>query len=236
MAPPPQLSELIETVRTDAGGTDPLTQLGTAAQQASEITELGDQLLGYFVENARAQGHSWIEISQILGVSKQAVHKRFAVGPGWLPRMERFTARAKQCVEACAPAASKLRHPYIGTEHILLALYSAPDSIAEKILQRAGIRYDVAERAVLDIVGEGPEPVPEKLPFTPRAMRALERTLQCALDWGHNYIGTEHILVALYDGDEDPGLAQRILTDKGLHLDAVKDQVMEALSGYTDKK
>lgn len=236
MAPPPQLSDMIETVRTDTDSDDPLEQLGTAAQAAAQITELGDQLLGYFVENARARGHSWIEISATLGVSKQAAHKRFAVTPGWLPRMERFTDRAKQCVQACAPAASKLRHPYIGTEHVLLGLYATPGSIAERILQRAGITHELAERAVLEMVGEGTEPVGDDLPFTPRAMRVFERTLRCALDWGHNYIGTEHILVALYDETEEAGIAEHILVENGLSAEDARAGVRELLAGFTEKK
>src|SRR5262245_20403228 len=138
MTPPPTLQELIDTVQRDAHTDDPIDQLAVAAMTASDLEQTTDALLGHFVDRCRRAGRSWSEISAALGVTKQAVHKRFA-GPlaerlvpaserG--PAFERFTMRARNVLKAAAASADAYDHPVIGTGDLLLGLYTEPEGIA----------------------------------------------------------------------------------------------------------
>src|SRR5215469_2139593 len=141
MTPPPTLQELIDTVRRDAGTENPIDQLAIAAVTASDLEQTTDALLGHFVDRCRRAGSSWSEISAALGVTKQAVHKRFA-GPlaerltsmTSAPTFERFTPRARNVLAAAAGAAGANDHAVIGTGHLLLGLYTEPEGIAAKVL------------------------------------------------------------------------------------------------------
>src|SRR5881296_2214437 len=135
MTPGPTLQELIEAVQTDAAGGDDLAQLAAAARTAADLEEVADGTLTHFVDRCRRNGRSWSEISKALGVTKQAVHKRFAAGPSF----ERFTLRAKGALDGAAAAARGLGHNYVGTEHVLLGLYSQPEGIAAKALHEEGL-------------------------------------------------------------------------------------------------
>ena len=127
MSPPPTLQELIETVRQDAGSDQPLDQLVIAAAAASQLEETTDALLGHFVDRCRRDGRSWTEISNALGVTKQAVHKRFApalaahiVAATPNPTFERFTDRARHVVAASRRVARSLGAEDVAAEHLLL--------------------------------------------------------------------------------------------------------------------
>ena len=116
MTPSPTLQELIEGVRTDSPGDEALTQLSQASKTVGDLEEVGDALLGHFVDQCRRGGHSWSEISGALGVSKQAAHKRFTFDA---PTFERFTERARTVVSQSEREAHRLGHGCVGTEHIL---------------------------------------------------------------------------------------------------------------------
>jgi hypothetical protein len=228
MTPAPSLSDLIATVESDAATPDPLARLSTASATVAELAEAGDAVLGHFVDQCRRAGHSWTEISGALGVTKQAAHKRFAaLAP---PSMERFTGRAKAAVEAAATAALALGHRFIGTEHLLLGLYHDEQALSAKILAEAGIeRSAVVERIVATTPRGSIEP--GEPTYTPLAATALAGALTEALQLGHNYIGTEHLLLALY---RDPdGLASQILVEGGFSRDAALAKVVTLLSGFT---
>src|SRR5262249_1722495 len=107
MTPGPTLQELIATVEADADSADDLTQLGTAAKVAADLEDVADGTLTHFVDRCRRNGRSWAEISRALGVTKQAVHKRFSP-----PTFERFTVRARGALKGAAAAATRLRHNY----------------------------------------------------------------------------------------------------------------------------
>ncbi|HEY8457530.1 MAG TPA: Clp protease N-terminal domain-containing protein [Actinopolymorphaceae bacterium] len=237
MTPPPTLHDLIETVRRDSASDDVLDQLATARALVAELSETGDAVLGYFVDRARVSGKSWTEISNVLGVTKQAVHKRFAgsffAGQGG-PTLQRMTARARSAFDAAAPAAAALGHPYIGTEHLLLGLYAEPESIATKILLEAGISREDVEADVLARTGRGPGAGEDEPPLTPRAAAAMTGSLAEALKLGHNYIGTEHLLLALYRDPE--AVAPQILVSRGLTEQTAREKVIEALAGYTRRQ
>ena len=163
----------------------------------AELSEVGDAVLGYFVDRARHAGASWTAISAALGVSKQAAHKRFAAATR-PPGLGRFTDRARRVLSSATDVARGLGHAYVGTEHLLLALYTEPDGLAARILVEAGIDRDAVEEAVLRRVPRGTETPQPPLPHTPRAVAVIEGTVREALLLGHNYVGTEHLLLVLY--------------------------------------
>jgi hypothetical protein len=224
MTPGPTLQELIATVESDAGSGDDLAQLGTAARVAADLEDIADGTLTHFVDQCRRNGRSWAEISRALGVTKQAVHKRFSPTP---PTFERFTVRARGALKGAAAAATRLRHNYVGTEHVLLGLFAEPEGIAAKALTESGLSGDDVEAAILAITPRGQIEVGAP-PFTPRAAACLEKAVSEALQLGHNYIGTEHILLGLFT-DPD-GLAARILSDASVTHDAIRSRVIKMLT------
>src|ERR1700679_960763 len=125
MTPSPTLQALIDAVKADAPGDDPLVRLTQASRTAADLEQVGDALLGHFVDQCRRSGHSWSEISNALGVSKQAAHKRFTLEA---PTFERFTDRARSVLRQSETEAHRLGHGFVGTEHILLALFEVPES------------------------------------------------------------------------------------------------------------
>src|ERR1700733_15144606 len=160
MSPPPTLQELIETVRLDSGSDQPLDQLVTAAAAASQLEETTDALLGHFVDRCRRDGRSWTEISNALGVTKQAVHKRFApalaahiIAATPAPTFERFTDRARHVVAASRQAALSLGAPAVGTGHVLLALFAEPEGIAGRTLTAMNVTEDGVRAALLTAPG-----------------------------------------------------------------------------------
>src|SRR2546426_8108627 len=128
MTPGPNLQELIDTIRRDSGSDDVLEQLATASSTIGELTSASDAALGFFVDRARGAGKSWVEISAVLGVSKQAAHKRFADSLAARPALSRFTDRTKAVVEAAKEVARSRNHAFIGTEHLLLAFFTQPEA------------------------------------------------------------------------------------------------------------
>ena len=230
MAPPPSLTELISTVHQDAPSDDPLDLLATASHTAAEMSTLTDSVLDHFVLGARRDGRSWTEISGVLGVSKQAAHKRFApptVG------LDRFTPRAVHVLEAAGEVARRLGHTYIGTEHLLLAQYREPQSVAAVILARHDVEEAAVEEKILARTPAGSgEPVGNRPPFTPRGFQVISGALDEAVSLGHNYIGTEHLLLALFRDPES--MAAQLLAEFGLDADAVRAEVAALLGDLRD--
>jgi hypothetical protein len=234
MTPTPSLQDVIQLVETDSQDTQPLSRLRVASALVQNLADTGDAALGYFVDQARHAGHSWSEIGEALGVTKQAAQQkqtvRLSLGLN-APTFERFTPRARNVVSAAEPIARQWGHDHIGTEHLLLALYREPGGIAAQILNESNLTADKAEAAVGTRAERGTGTSQEKLPFTPKAIAVFTGALASALEMGHNYIGTEHLLLGLARGD---GLAADILEDAGLVEAALERQVTEKLAGYTE--
>jgi hypothetical protein len=287
MTPPPSLQALIDTVVQDAGTEDPIGQLSAAAATAADLEETTDALLGHFVDRCRRNGRSWSDISAALGVTKQAVHKRFA-GPiaerlGAAierPTFERFTQRARAALAAAAGAARASGHRELGTGHLLLGLYAEPEGVAAKALLAMHVGQDqvqsALERAWADAVTARDEPARPasaddtssagtagtdaatqtpatgtpaggkpaaaaaepgaaadpgfRPPMSPPARSVLLNAVAVALEFGHNYIGTEHILLGLY---RDPdSLAARVLSAAGADGSEVRVRIRELLNGF----
>jgi ATP-dependent Clp protease ATP-binding subunit ClpA len=256
MTPPPNLQDLIDTVRQDTSTDNPLDQLATAAGAVADLEDTSDALLGYFVDRCRREGRSWSEISAALGVTKQAVHKRFAATVGdriiaSIPAsggtMERFTARARVVISSAALAARDAGRSEAGAVHILLGLFAEPEGIAAKALHEVGVTRDAVRTAVQAQPAAGEHDASSEQEtqaeagsdapgprFTADGRLALRDAVAVALELGHNYIGTEHLLLGLYRNADSP--AARILVAAGATEAAVRPPVMELLRGYQPPK
>src|SRR5436853_3089759 len=142
---------------------------------------------------------------------------------------ERFTERARQVVVLAQEEARTLKHNYIGTEHILLGLLREEEGLAARVLESLDITVERVRSQVVRIVGSGEEVTSGQIPFTPRAKKVLELALREALSLGHNYIGTEHILLGLVR--ENEGVAARILLDFDADSEKIRNEVIRMLSG-----
>ena len=142
---------------------------------------------------------------------------------------ERFTERARQVVVLAQEEARILKHNYIGTEHILLGLLREEEGLAARVLESLDITVERVRAQVVRIVGSGEEVTSGQIPFTPRAKKVLELALREALSLGHNYIGTEHILLGLVR--ENEGVAARILLDFDADSEKIRNEVIRMLSG-----
>ena len=229
---PITLDSLIHAVEDSAPG-DVLGQLAHASATAGELGDLGDSLLGVFVDRCRRDGRSWSEIGSSLGVSKQAVQQRFVDREGAgaataIMALSRFTDRAQRVLDHANDEARRAGHSYRGTEHLLAGLFDEPDSVAAVVLGEIGMGAEGVRESIAQIPRATSVPDGD-LPFTPRATRALELTMAEALKLGHNYVGTEHMLLSLLR--EREGLAGVILRSAGVEYDVVLARVKELLSG-----
>jgi Clp amino terminal domain, pathogenicity island component len=238
------LQELIATVENRAVGEKALARLEAAAAMSEELGAAADALLSHFVVAAREDGASWTQIGGALGVSKQGAQQRFtgradvaalirrgsAVAATQIedPWLQRFTPRARRSIGAAAGEAKRLNHAEVETEHLLLGLLSEPQGVAVKVLDLCGHSAAAVRAAVEAGVQPGAEPVAGHGPFTPRARYALDLTMSEALRLGHNYIGTEHILLGLMR--EQKGIAAQTLRGLGLTRDQLAEKTLELLA------
>jgi ATP-dependent Clp protease ATP-binding subunit ClpC len=142
---------------------------------------------------------------------------------------KRFTDRARRVVVLAQEEARMLKHGYIGTEHILLGLIHEGEGVAAKALESLGISLDAVRQQVEEIIGQGQHTPSGHIPFTPRAKEVLELSLTEAVQLGHDYIGTEHILLGLIR--EGGGVAAEVLVKLGANLNRVRQQVIQLVSG-----
>jgi ATP-dependent Clp protease ATP-binding subunit ClpC len=147
---------------------------------------------------------------------------------------ERFTEGARQVIVLAQEEARVLRHNYIGTEHLLLGLLREADGVAARVLGTLEVSLEAVRGEIQRVVGEGEHEVQGQIPFTPRAKKVLELALREALSLGHNYIGTEHILLGLVR--ESEGIAARILTEREVDADRVRQEVMLVLAGRAKRQ
>jgi hypothetical protein len=233
------LDELINQTRAQTPSLDPLDLLAGAARRQQELSDIGDKLLDHFVQEARAAECSWSQIGTALGVSKQAAQQRHSALRSLIgkfvggaesamgPRFKRFTSRARQAVVLGQEEARTLRHDYMGTEHLLLGLLAEGGGVAAQALQQAGITLDAVRAEIKETVGCGEGMSRGHIPFTPRAKKVLELALREALHLGHNFLGTEHVLLGLIR--EGEGLAVQVLVKLGANLNQLRDKVLALL-------
>ncbi len=216
------LDSLIREVQGASAST--LEQLELASHRAADLVDLGDSLLNHFVDRCRKDGKTWAEIGEHLGVTRQAAQKRFVESA---ITFERFTDRARLALAHANDEARAMNHNYIGTEHVLLALFDTNGGVSDRVLQDLGITHDAMVREIKTMIGRGASPVTGQQPLTPRTKKVLEEAVNAAVGLGHNYVGTEHLLVALFRGQD--GVAKRLLETRGATETVVRQKVVEEL-------
>jgi hypothetical protein len=231
MTSPVRLDDLIQAITSVH--SDPLDQLSDAVIAAGHLGDVADHLIGHFVDQARRSGASWTEIGRSMGVTKQAAQKRFVTkdpgGPLDLDPTEgfsRFTLRARNVVMAAQNEAHAAGNDQIRPEHLVLGLLSDPDALAAKAIVAQGVSLETARQAATSALPPAADQVPGLIPFDPQAKKALELTFREALRMGHNYIGTEHILLALLELENGTG----VLTGLGLDKAAAEASISDALA------
>ncbi len=232
---PVRLDDLLEVVRSTTAGDDPLDHLTEAVLLADGLGELADHLVGHFVDQARRSGASWTDIGRSLGVSKQAAQQRFvartAVDADAFTdgRFSRFTPRVRDAMVRSAQHASDAGAASVAPEHVLLGLLDDPGSLAVKALEAAGAPAAALRERVAAAPGASGGGV-DDLPFTATAKLLLDRTLRESLRLGHNYVGTEHVLLALLD---DEGPAGTALREAGVGKSATEAWIVKELVALT---
>jgi hypothetical protein len=222
----PQLIAAVE-VSTE----DPLDRLTTASALKVHMEEVGDDLLDHFVKEAREAGASWTQIGEAMGVTRQAAQQRQGFLDRLMDRLKdgklaRFTPRARTAVGEARTAARARNHAELGTEHLLIAMYADEGCVAAIALDRLGLDRAAVERTVAERFPAGPVPVTGRVRFSEPARRTLETALGVALALGHNYIGTEHLVLALREVD---GAAAAIMDDHGIDHAALEAAVLARL-------
>ncbi|HEY9303554.1 MAG TPA: Clp protease N-terminal domain-containing protein [Mycobacterium sp.] len=218
ITPPIRLDELINAIKKVH--PDVLDQLTDAVLAAEHLGEVADHLIGHFVDQARRSGASWTDIGKSMGVTKQAAQKRFvlrAEAPSLDPDQGfgRFTPRARNVVVAAQNAAHEAHNGEITPDHLLLGLLSDADALATKLLAAQQIDPEAVRAAItLPPAAENSADPPQLIPFSGPARKALELTFREALRLGHNYIGTEHLLLALLELEDGSGPLHRTGIDK----------------------
>jgi hypothetical protein len=227
---PVRLDDLIAAIKTVHA--EPLDQLIDAMLAADALGEVADHLIGHFVDQARRSGASWTEIGQCMGVTKQAAQKRFVPKAQTDPidpndGFTRFTPRARNVVVESQNKARQMSHDEIQPAHLLLGLFTDPGSVAGRLLEGWGVDADAAANALT--MPETAVELPALIPFSGAARKVLELTFREALRMGHNYIGTEHILLALLEAEAGDGPLHSLGVDK----QRTEAAVVEALSSLT---
>ncbi|APE11270.1 Clp protease [Rhodococcus sp. 2G] len=229
---PIRLDDLIDAIKKVHD--DPLEQLSDAVIAADHLGEVADHLIGHFVDQARRSGKSWSEIGQSMGVSKQAAQKRFVsksdndLDPE--QGFSRFTPRAQNTVMASMNEARATGSPEITPVHLILGLLVDTESLAARALAAQDIDFAALRSAAVATLPEPSSDVPELIPYDAGARKALELTFREALRLGHNYIGTEHILLALLELENGDG----VLSAAGVNKSAVEKKVAEDLAAIVE--
>jgi Clp amino terminal domain, pathogenicity island component len=228
--PAVRLDDLIAAVHATHPDGDELTHLSDAVLVAEQLTDNADHLVGHFVDQARRAGASWTEIGRSMGVTKQAAQKRFVPRSSpdvpELGNWSRFTDRARTALAGAQRLAAAGRFEQVQPGHVLLGLLADPDGLAARALA-AQAPLDQIGAAVAATLGTGEhDHHGETVPFSPDARKVLAITLREALRLGHNYVGTEHILLALMQAD---GPLVDALTGVGVTAGRTEELVLQSL-------
>ncbi|MFD4400524.1 Clp protease N-terminal domain-containing protein [Kitasatospora sp. NPDC058397] len=216
---PLRLDDLIAAIKKVH--PDALDQLSDAVIAADHLDDLADHLIGHFVDQARRSGASWTDIGRSMGVSKQAAQKRFVPkDPGTPTDLDpsqgfaRFTDRARSVVMASQEEARAAGNAEITAEHLLLGLLAEPEGIGLKALAAQGVTPEAVREAAAAALPAATEQVPALIPYDAQGKKVLELTFREALKLGHNYVGTEHILLALLELENGSGVLAGLGVEK----------------------
>ena len=223
-----RLDDLIAAIKNVHA--EPLEQLQDAVIAADHLGDVADHLIGHFVDQARRSGASWTDIGKSMGVTRQAAQKRFVpkesadLDPS--QGFQRYTPRARNVVMAAHNEAVAARNPEGRPEHLVLGLLAEPEGLAAKAITAQGVLLDAIRQAAAAVLPPAAEEVPELIPYGTEAKKVLELTFREALRLGHNYIGTEHILLALLEFENGEG----VLSGLGITKPAVEENITAAIA------
>lgn len=228
-----RVEDLIQEVSRRAGNGSALAHLSTAVELAADLTAAADELVDHFVADARKQGCSWADIGRELGVSKQGAQQRFVsfdLSAASCREVEGvLTPRARRALRQAHKEARRMRVRYVDTEHILVGLLRDPRALAVKVLHRMGIDPGDVEREVArQLTSKQAMHQPSAGTLVPAAVGALQRALVEAEGLGHNYVGTEHLLLGLMSG---PGTACNAVNGVGGDYTTARQKALELLNG-----
>src|SRR3954471_16725020 len=214
MNAPVRLDDLITAITRNHD--DALERLAGPLPLADPRGEVADHLIGHFVDQARRSGASWTDIGRSMGVTKQAAQKRFVPKEPLDPQQgfTRFTLRARNVVTAAQEAARSAGNTQVGAGHLVLGLLTEPEGLAAQAIAAQGVTPDAVRTAVTATLPPAVSDVPALIPFDGEAKKALELTFREALRLGHNYIGTEHLLLALLELEDGAGPLHRTRVGK----------------------
>jgi hypothetical protein len=224
-----RLDELIRTIKDVH--TEPLDQLTDAVLVGEHLGEVSDHLIGHFVDQARRSGASWTEIGRCMGVTKQAAQQRStpkipdATALHAEEGFSRFTERARNTLVAAHDAAVDAGNQQVTPAHLVLGLLSEPDALAARSLLAEGVDLDALDVAARAALPDAVDEAPELVPYDAASKKALELTFREALRLGHNYVGTEHVLLALLELEDGDGL----LSGAGANKGSVESRLVELL-------
>ncbi|WP_369359508.1 Clp protease N-terminal domain-containing protein [Streptomyces sp. cg2] len=237
---PIRLDDLIEAIKKNQ--SDVLEQLSDAVIAADHLGEVADHLIGHFVDQARRSGASWTDIGKSMGVTKQAAQKRFVpkdpaggsdLSPG--QGFSRFTERARNVVVASQNEAHAAHNDEIRPEHLVLGLLCEPEALAMRAIAAQGVTAEALREAATAALPPAAESLPALTPFDPQSRKALELTYREALRLGHNYIGTEHLLLALLEQENGSGPLSGLGVDKAAAEAFVAKEVAAILAARMEK-
>ncbi|MFD5795071.1 Clp protease N-terminal domain-containing protein [Streptomyces diastatochromogenes] len=229
-----RLDDLIEAIKKVHA--EPLDQLQDAVIAADHLGDVADHLIGHFVDQARRSGASWTDIGKSMGVTRQAAQKRFVpkesadLDPS--QGFSRYTPRARNVVMAAHNEAVAARNPEGRPEHLVLGLLAEPDGLAAKAFTAQGVLLDSVRQAATAALPPAAEEVPDLIPYGPEAKKVLELTFREALRLGHNYIGTEHLLLALLEHENGAG----VLSGLGITKAGTEEYVGRVLALLLEQK
>jgi hypothetical protein len=218
VSPAVRLDDLIDAITR--AREEPLDRLTDAVVVADRLGELSDHLVGHFVDQARRSGASWTDIGRSMGVTKQAAQKRFVPKPGEPAILDpaqgfgRFTPRARNVVIAAHDEARAARSAEVTPVHLVLGLTHEPEAIAARAIEAAGVTVDRLREAATAVLPPPSDSPPALVPYHADGRKVLELTYREALRFAHNYIGTEHILLALLEFEDGDGVLHSLGIDK----------------------
>ncbi|MEV5019014.1 Clp protease N-terminal domain-containing protein [Streptomyces sp. NPDC053780] len=225
-----RLDELITAIKKVH--PEPLEQLQDAVIAGEHLGEVADHLIGHFVDQARRSGASWTDIGKSMGVTRQAAQKRFvpkeSADLDASQGFSRYTPRAQNAVMAAHNEAVAAGATEGLPEHLILGVLTERDGLAAKAITAQGVALDAIRAAATGKLPPAADEVPELVPYGPAAKKVLELTFREALRLGHNYIGTEHILLALLEHENGEG----VLSGLGIGKESTERYVTEALAQF----
>jgi Clp amino terminal domain, pathogenicity island component len=222
------LQELIAQIDTDVAG-DELAKVTEARARANTLAGVGDQLIDHFVNRARDAGMSWSQIGGALGVTKQAAQQRWMT-----PTFSRFTERARHAVVTAQETAREMGHGSVGPEHLILGLLAVEGGAAADVMVQLAGSADAIRKRVVRAIPPTTETPPAHIPFGPEPKEAMKQALDQALEFGHNYIGTEHLLLGLLKVPDGHGV--RLLGELGISYEAARAGVLAWIDRFMAAK